>query len=63
MRKVVPSWGRGKAALKKRPRLTFFQNYRRLDGCTGKWLTIKTNVCPVWGIKARAAWRAKEKGE
>lgn len=30
---------------------------------TGKWLTIKTNVCPVWGIKARAAWRAKEKGE
>jgi len=55
-RKVTPSWGRAKAKLKRRG---LFQNYRKLGGCTDKWLTIKTNVCPVWGLKARAAMRAQ----
>jgi hypothetical protein len=36
---------------------------RYLSRCTSKWLTIKTNVCPVWGLKARAAMRAQEQGK
>ena len=33
----------------------------RCDRYTAKWLTIKTNVCPVWGLRARAAMRAEGK--
>lgn len=37
------------------------RNQLRSGRWTDKWLTIKTNVCPMWGIKARAAMRAEGK--
>jgi hypothetical protein len=47
-----------------RPRLSKLQragltrNRLRSDRYTAKWMTIKTNVCPVWGLRQRAAMRA-----
>jgi hypothetical protein len=55
-----PSWAC--RAMKQKIADRLHRRLNKLNKCTEKYMTIKTNICPVWGIRARAAvgYRIKE---